>query len=105
MFACCGGVGVDGGELLGAGHGAHGSGDFLANFGHADVAFGGVVVERDGEVGGEAQVVVEPVAEAAGQGAVCGGELAGSMVVGSNGHAVADEPGVVVEHGGAREHP
>lgn len=100
VFACGGGVGADGGELLGAGHGAHGSGDFLSDFRHAYFLFGGVVVEGDGEGGGEAEVVVEAVTDPAGEGAMLVGQRAGRGVVGGgDGGRVVDEPAVMVEDG------
>ena len=54
VLGCGGGVGADGGEVLGAVEGAHASGDFLSDLGHSDLSFGRVVVERYGRVGGEA---------------------------------------------------
>ncbi len=49
-----GGVGADGGEVLGSFEGAHGAGDFLSDLDHPDLLFGGVVGGGDGGVGGEA---------------------------------------------------
>src|SRR3954467_2824487 len=60
-------VGPHGGEVLGAGEGAQASGDLLLDLDHADVAFGRVVVKRHPRVGGEAQIVIEAPADAAGQ--------------------------------------
>ena len=45
-------------NALGAGHGPHAPGDLDPELAHPDLAFGGVVVERDPRVGGEPQVVV-----------------------------------------------
>src|SRR5665647_2537020 len=55
VLGCGGGVGADGGEVLGAVEGAHASGDSLSDLGH--LSFGRVVVERYGRVGGESSDV------------------------------------------------
>src|SRR5512144_2640580 len=67
VFGGGGQVGADRGEVLGAGESAHSAGHLLLDLGHADVAFGGVVVERNRKAGGEPQVVVEASTDAAGQ--------------------------------------
>src|SRR3954471_24240018 len=63
-------VGTHRGEVLGAGKAAQTAGHLLLDLDHPDVALGGVVVERHALVGGEAQVVVQAPADAAGQRAV-----------------------------------
>src|SRR3954469_15242840 len=63
-------VGAHRGEVLGAGEGAQAAGDLLLDLDHADVTLGRVVVEGHPEVGGEAQVVLQAPADAAGQGTV-----------------------------------
>src|SRR4051794_41932954 len=62
-------VGAHRGEVLGAGEGPQASGHLLLDLGHPDVAFGLVVVERNAQVGGEQQIVIEASADAAGPGA------------------------------------
>lgn len=52
-------------ERVGAGFGTPAAGDLLLELDHPDVAFGEVVVEGDGDVGGEEQYVVLVVVEAA----------------------------------------
>jgi len=47
-------VGAYGAELFGAGERAQTAGDLLPELDHADLAFGGVVVERAAQVAGEA---------------------------------------------------
>src|SRR5256885_13369733 len=66
-------LGAHRGEVLGAGEGAHAPGHLLLNLDHPDVAFGLIVVERNARVGGEAQVVLQAPADAAGPGAGPGG--------------------------------
>ena len=61
VFAGGGGVGADGGE-----EGAQVAGDLLPNLDHADVAFGELVLEPDGRVGGEREVVGFAVTDPAG---------------------------------------
>src|SRR3954449_6872315 len=68
VFGRRGEVGAHRGEVLGAGEGAHTPGDLLLDLDHADVAFGRVVVEGHPEVDGEAQIVLQAPADAAGQG-------------------------------------
>lgn len=69
MFACGGEVGTQVAEVFGTGEGAHGAGDFLSDFDHADFAFGGVVDERTSlRVVSEPQVVVDAFEHPAGQG-------------------------------------
>lgn len=58
MLAGGGQVAAKGQECAGAGLAAPAAGDLLLDLDHPDVAFGLVVVERDAEVGGEAQHVV-----------------------------------------------
>jgi hypothetical protein len=53
--------------LAGAGKGPQAAGYFLLQLGHADVAFGSVVIGWHIEVPGEPQVVVLAVEQAAGQ--------------------------------------
>lgn len=67
VFSCGGEVGPNRAEPGCAGHGAHAAGDLLSDLDHPDLAFGGVVVERDGQVGREAEVVVLTVQEPAGE--------------------------------------
>src|SRR3954465_4343587 len=73
VFGRRGEVGAHRGEVLGAGEGAHTPGDLLLDLDHADVAFGRVVVEGHPEVDGEAQIVLQAPADAAGQGPMAGG--------------------------------
>jgi hypothetical protein len=59
VFGGGGEVGTQVAEVFGAGEGAHGAGDLLPDFDHADFAFGGVVVERASPwVVSETQVVI-----------------------------------------------
>ena len=67
VFGGGGEVAADGAELLGSGEGPQASGDLLSQFDHPDFSLGGVVVEGDPRVGGEPQVVVLTVDQAAGQ--------------------------------------
>ena len=76
MFGGGGEVAADGAELLGSGEGPQAPGDFLSQFDHPDFSLGGVVVEGAPRVGGEPQVVVLTVDQAAGQGVVFGYQLA-----------------------------
>lgn len=68
MLGCRGEVGSDGAELLCASECTQAAGDLLPEPNHADLPFGGVVVERASQwVAGEAQVVIKAVAHPAGQ--------------------------------------
>src|SRR5271170_4470627 len=58
VLGCGGQVRTDGAEVLRAGDGAHAAGDLDAQFAHADLALGGVVVEGHAGIAGEPQVVV-----------------------------------------------
>jgi hypothetical protein len=51
-------VAPEGEERFGLVDAAEAARDFLVDFHHPDVSLCGVVVERDGEVGGEAQHVI-----------------------------------------------
>src|SRR4051812_43378167 len=53
VFGGSGEVGAHRGEVLGAGEGAQAPGHLLLDLHHADVAFGGIVVEGHPRVGGE----------------------------------------------------
>src|SRR5680860_1752647 len=64
VFACGGEVGAHVEEGADALFGAPAAGDLLLQLDHSDVAFGLVVVEGDGEVGGESQYVVAVDVEA-----------------------------------------
>src|SRR3954471_20965283 len=77
VFGGGGQVAADRAELSGSGEGAEAAGHLLPEVDHADVAFGAVVVRWYPQVGGEAQVVVLPVAQATGQGVVFAHHLAG----------------------------
>src|SRR4051794_22757325 len=70
-------MGAHRGEVLGAGEGAQASGHLLLDLGHAEIAFGRVVVEGHPRVGGEPQVVLQAPVDAAGQGPVPAADRAG----------------------------
>ena len=57
LFAQSREVGPNNGEVLGAGDGAKAAGGFLLQFGHADIAFGLIVVEWHAQIGEKAQHV------------------------------------------------
>ncbi len=59
--------------------GAHGSRYFLADVGHPNFLFSGVVGERDGGVGCKFEVVGFPAVDAAGQGSVFTSDRAGGV--------------------------
>ena len=61
LFAQSGYVGADGAEGLGAGDGTETAGGFLLELGHADIAFGLVVVEGHTQVGEKTQDIVASV--------------------------------------------
>jgi hypothetical protein len=65
------------GEVFGTGEGAHAAGDFDPQFRHTDGALCRVVVERDGGVGDEAQVVIPAILESQEQGVVFALEFGG----------------------------
>lgn len=67
MFGGSRQVGTQGAEGFDVGEGAQAAGDVLVEFDHADVTFGGVVVERDSRIIGKAQIVELSVAEVSGQ--------------------------------------
>src|SRR5665647_2575826 len=77
VFRGGGEIAAQGGEVLGAGEGAHSAGYFLAEFRHADLALGGVVVPRRAWVGREPEVVLDPAIDAPGQGPVLGSDGSG----------------------------
>src|SRR3954466_14374889 len=56
-------VGAHRGEVLGAGQRAQAAGHLLLDLDHPDVAFGRVVVERNPQVNGEPQVVIQAPAD------------------------------------------
>ena len=58
LFAQRGDVGADGAEGLGASDGTETSGGFLLELGHADIAFGLVVVERHPQVVEKTQHII-----------------------------------------------
>jgi len=58
LFGCGRKVAPEGEELIGTVDAAEATRDFLVDFHHFDVSLGGVVVERNGEVGSEAQHVI-----------------------------------------------
>src|SRR4051794_25470622 len=95
-------VGAHGGEVLGAGEGAHAPGHLLLDLHHPDVAFGRVVVEGHPGVGGEAQVVLDAPDDPAAQGAVPAADRAGRAGVGGGADQRGgdDQPTLSVQHGG-----
>ena len=56
-------VGANDGEILGACNGAKATGDFLLEFGHADIAFGLIIVEWHAQIGEKAQHVVRVLSQ------------------------------------------
>jgi hypothetical protein len=77
VFGGGGQVAADRAELSGSGEGAQAAGHLLPEFDHADVALGAVVVGWYPPVGGEAEVVVLPVEQPAGERVVLAHHLAG----------------------------
>jgi hypothetical protein len=61
-------VGADRPEFIGAGHGAHATGDLDPEFAHPDGLLSCVVGERDAQVAGEPQTVGLAAAQPRGQG-------------------------------------
>ena len=57
-------VGADGAKRLGASDGTETAGGFLLEFGHADIAFGQIVIEGHALVGEKAQDIVGVLAQA-----------------------------------------
>ena len=64
LFAQRGYVRADGAEGLGAGDGTEAPGGFLLELGHADIAFGLVVVEGHTQVGEKTQDIVGALTQA-----------------------------------------
>src|SRR6185312_16695543 len=76
----CGGgqVAADRAELLGSGEGAQAAGHLLTKLDHAYVPLRAVVVRWYSPVGGEAEVVILPVEQPAGERVVLAHHLAGA---------------------------
>ena len=64
LFAQSREVGANDGEGVGAGDGAETAGGFLLQFGHADIAFGLIVVEWHARIGEKAQHIVSVLSQA-----------------------------------------
>src|ERR1700738_4022336 len=93
VFGGGGEVAADRAELFGSGECAHAAGHFLPQLDHPDVSLRAVVVRWYSPVGGEAEVVVLPVEESAGERVV----LLHHLVAAGGGGGDADLDGAAVE--------